>query len=167
MGLFSGLFGKKQEQKAEMVEAPAKGRCISITEVKDPTFSAEILGRGVAVLPEEGIFYAPADGRVTMAFDTGHAVSMTTEEGAELLLHIGIDTVELQGKYFEMQVSSGQQVRTGDVLVKADLEAIRRAGYDTAAMLVVCNTDDYEQIECMTDREVEPGDGVMKLYGKR
>lgn len=167
MGLFSGLFGKKQEQKAEMVEAPAKGRCISITEVKDPTFSAEILGRGVAVLPEEGTFYAPADGRVTMAFDTGHAVSMTTEEGAELLLHIGIDTVELQGKYFEMQVSSGQQVRTGDVLVKADLEAIRRAGYDTAAMLVVCNTDDYGQIECMTDREVEPGDGVMKLYGKR
>lgn len=164
MGIFNGLFGKKEGKKVITVASPAKGKCISITEVNDPTFSAEVLGRGIAVIPSEGVFYAPADGKVTMAFATGHAVSMETLEGVELLMHVGIDTVELQGKYFQMKVSNGQNIKKGDVLIKADLEGIRGEGYDTVAMLVVCNTDDFAEIDCISGREVQPGDEVMRLH---
>ncbi|MDO5541319.1 MAG: PTS glucose transporter subunit IIA [Eubacteriales bacterium] len=164
MGIFGGLFGKKEEKKVITAASPVKGKCISITKVNDPTFSAEVLGKGIAVIPSEGVFYAPADGKVTMAFAAGHAVSMETLEGAELLLHVGIDTVELQGKYFHMEVSDGQNVKRGDVLLRADLEGIRGEGYDTAAMLVVCNTGDFAEINCTLDKEVQPGDEVMRLY---
>lgn len=163
MGIFGGLFGKK-EKKEIVVGAPARGKCVSITEVDDPTFGTEVLGRGIAILPEEGIFYAPADGIITMVFETSHAVSMKTADGAELLLHIGIDTVELGGRYFQMEVGNDQSVKKGDILVRADLAAIQKEGYDTAAMLVVCNTDDFAEIDCITGANTEPGDTVMRLH---
>ena len=112
-------------------------------EVEDEVFSQKILGDGVAVRPSEGKLYAPCDGTIETVFETKHAVNMTSADGAELLMHIGIDTVKLEGKYFEAHVTDGQQVKKGDLLVSFDMEAITAAGYKLTTPLLVCNADDY------------------------
>ena len=108
-----GLFHKK-EQKALELGAPVSGQAVPLQEVSDPTFGGEILGKGVAVRPTDGRIYAPADGEITLLFDTLHALSMTTDTGAELLLHIGLDTVALKGAHFKAHVKTGDKVRKGD-----------------------------------------------------
>lgn len=162
MGFFD-KFKKSSADNGIVLAAPMKGRCVSIKEVPDPTFGEEILGKGIAVEPEDGHVYAPADGTISTVFPTGHAVGMTTADGTEILIHIGLDTVELNGGPFELKVESGQQVKKGDLLVVADLEAIRKAGKATITPMVICNTDEYGSIECFTGKAVEPGDEVMKL----
>lgn len=115
MGLFDKLIKKKREiPTQEILTAYAEGELISIKDVKDPTFAEEILGRGVAIKPSKGELYAPVDGTVAMLFDTLHAIALTTEMGQEILLHIGIDTVELKGKYFSANVKVGQKVKAGE-----------------------------------------------------
>lgn len=115
-----GFF--KNKSKGKVICSPCNGRVVPITEVPDPTFSEKILGDGVAVIPSEGRFYAPADGEVTAVFDTLHAFTMTTTQGVELLLHIGLDTVVLKGAPFTSHISVGDQVKKGDLLMEADLE---------------------------------------------
>lgn len=115
-----GFF--KNKSKGKVICSPCNGRVVPITEVPDPTFSEKILGDGVAVIPSEGRFYAPADGEVTAVFDTLHAFTMTTTQGVELLLHIGLDTVILKGAPFKSHISVGDQVKKGDLLMEADLE---------------------------------------------
>lgn len=162
MGFFD-KFKKNSADSSIVLGAPMKGSCVSIREVPDPTFGEEILGKGIAIKPEDGHVYAPADGTISTVFPTGHAVGMTTAEGAEILIHIGLDTVELNGGPFELKVKSEQQVKKGDLLVVADLEAIRKAGKETITPMVICNTDEYGSIECFTGKTAEPGDEVMKL----
>ena len=116
-----GFF--KNKSKGKVICSPCNGRVVPITEVPDPTFSEKILGDGVAVIPSEGRFYAPADGEVTAVFDTLHAFTMTTTQGVELLLHIGLDTVTLKGDPFTSHISVGDQVKKGDLLMEADPEA--------------------------------------------
>lgn len=108
-----GFF--KNKSKGKVICSPCNGRVVPITEVPDPTFSEKILGDGVAVIPSEGRFYAPADGEVTAVFDTLHAFTMTTTQGVELLLHIGLDTVTLKGDPFKSHISVGDQVKKGDL----------------------------------------------------
>ena len=139
-------FFKKKEKGIE-IGSPVKGKTVAISNVSDPTFGEEILGKGVAIIPAEGRIYAPADGTIEMLFDTMHAVSMTTSEGVELLIHIGLDTVALKGEH----------------LIEADLDAVKKAGYDVITPVVVCNTSDYQTVETVTDQEVEPGDTVLIL----
>lgn len=160
MGLFD-MFKKKDAQIA--LGAPMKGKCVSITEVPDPTFGEEILGKGIAIIPADGHVYAPADGTISTVFPTGHAVGVTTPDGAELLIHIGLDTVELKGEPFEIRVENGQSVKKGDLLIVADLEKIREAGKETITPLVICNSDAYAKVETFTGRDVEAGDEVVKL----
>ena len=155
-------FLKKKDKGIE-IGAPVKGKAVPISQVSDPTFGEEILGKGVAIQPADGKIYAPADGTISTVFPTGHAVGMTTADGTEILIHIGLDTVELNGGPFELKVESEQQVKKGDLLVVADLEAIRKAGKATITPMVICNTDEYSNIECFTGKAVEPGDEVMKL----
>lgn len=159
MGLFDGLF-KKEEI---IIGSPFRGRCVSIKEVSDPTFGEEILGKGVAVIPVSGTVYAPADGTVTTVFPTGHAVAITTEEGAEILVHVGLDTVKLDGRHFEIQVSQDQKVKKGDVLVQVDLDKVKEEGFDIITPIIVCNSDEYSEITGLTGQEVEPGAAVMKI----
>ena len=147
-------FFKKKEKGIE-IGSPVKGKTVAISNVSDPTFGEEILGKGVAIIPAEGRIYAPADGTIEMLFDTMHAVSMTTSEGVELLIHIGLDTVAYKG--------NGDSVKKGELLIEADLDAVKKAGYDVITPVVVCNTSDYQTVETVTDQEVEPGDTVLIL----
>lgn len=160
MGLFD-MFKKKDT--AVELGAHMKGKCVSIREVPDPTFGEEILGKGIAVIPVDGHVYAPADGTISTVFPTGHAVGITTPDGAELLIHIGLDTVELNGEPFEIKVESDQKVKKGDLLIVADLEKIKAAGKDIITPLVICNSDAYANVETFTGKDVEAGDAVVKL----
>lgn len=149
-----------------MLGAPAAGRAVSIKEVNDPTFAEEILGKGVAVIPSEGKIYAPADGEIGMVFDTLHAVSLTTEYGAEVLIHVGLDTVKMKGEGFEGHVKAGDKVKKGDLLLTVDLEKVKAAGYDIITPMLICNTGDYASVEAMADKQVAAGDDVLSVVEK-
>ena len=153
----------KKEDKGIEIGAPVKGKAVPISQVSDPTFGEEILGKGVAIQPADGKIYAPADGTIEMLFDTKHAVSMTTTEGVELLVHIGLDTVALKGEHFTAHKGNGDAVKKGDLLISVDLEAVKAAGYDVITPMVVCNTSDYQTVEAVTGSDVNPGDTVLIL----
>ena len=155
-------FFKKKDKGIE-IGSPVKGKAVPISKVSDPTFGEEILGKGVAIQPADGKIYAPADGTVEMLFDTKHAVSMTTTEGVELLVHIGLDTVALKGEHFTAHKENGDAVKKGDLLISVDLEAVKVAGYDVITPMVVCNTSDYQTVEEVTGSDVNPGDTVLIL----
>ena len=155
-------FLKKKDKGIES-GAPVKGKAVPISQVSDPTFGEEILGKGVAIQPADGKIYAPADGTIEMLFDTKHAVSMTTTEGVELLVHIGLDTVALKGEHFTAHKGNGDAEKKGDLLISVDLEAVKAAGYDVITPMVVCNTSDYQTVEAVTGSDVNPGDTVLIL----
>lgn len=160
MKLFQGLFGKSEGVR---LVAPATGSLVSIKEVSDPTFSEEILGKGVALVPSDGKFLAPAAGTITTVFPTGHAIAITTEDGVEVLIHIGLDTVKLEGKNFTIHAKEGQKVQAGDLLIEADLEAIKAAGYDIITPIIICNTDAFSEISPQDSMDVACGDLIMTL----
>ena len=155
-------FLKKKDKGIE-IGSQVNGKAVPISKVSDPTFGEEILGKGVAIQPADGKIYAPADGTIEMLFDTKHAVSMTTTEGVELLVHIGLDTVALKGEHFTAHKENGDAVKKGDLLISVDLEAVKAAGYDVITPMVVCNTSDYQTVEAVTGSDVNPGDTVLIL----
>ena len=153
------LFRKKE--KNNVIGSPVKGKAVPLKEVSDPTFAEEMLGKGAAVIPEDGKFYAPADGEIGMVFDTLHAVSMTTDFGAEILIHIGLDTVKMKGEGFTGHVKAGDHVKKGDLLLEVDLEKVKAAGYDTITPVLVCNTPDYASVEAIGSAQVNAGDDLI------
>ena len=159
MGFFDKLFGKKLEG----IYAPIAGKAVAITEVPDPTFAEGMLGNGIAIEPTDGKVYAPCDATVDMMFDTGHAVSMTTESGIEILVHVGLETVGLEGKPFTVHVQNGDKVKKGQLLIEADLEAIKAAGLPTITPVLICNTDDYTTFNVTTGKAVTNADVVIEL----
>lgn len=134
------------ETAEETLTSPVNGTQIPLSEVADETFASEMLGTTVAVEPADGKIVAPCDGEVSNIFETGHAVCITTESGGELLIHIGIDTVKMDGKGFTKKVSDGDKVHAGDILVEADLEEIKNAGYQTTTMMILTNTDEFGNV---------------------
>lgn len=156
----------KKKSKDMMIGSPMKGRAVPISQVSDPTFGQEILGKGAAIQPSEGKVYAPADGEITLLFDTLHAVSLTTEQGAEILVHIGLDTVKLQGEHYQAHVATGDKVKKGDLLITVDLEAVKAAGYEIITPVVICNTADFALVEAITGNEVNPGDDLIRIKQK-
>ena len=159
-GSLKKLFGG-EEQAEKIIAAPVSGKAVPMSEVSDPTFSQEILGKGAAIIPSEGKIVAPADGLVTMVFDTKHAVSLTTEFGAELIIHIGLDTVQLNGEHYTAHVSAGDKVKKGQLLIEFDLEKIKEAGYDVVTPVIVCNTPDFPSISCLNGMDVTAGETVI------
>ena len=157
------FFRKKTKEYEEVIGAPIKGEAVPSSEVNDPTFAEELLGKGMAIKPVEGKVYAPFEGKVAMVFDTKHAVSLLSVKGVEVLIHVGLDTVMLKGEHYTAHVESGAVVKKGDLLLEFDMEAIKAAGYDTITPIVICNTDAYKDIICTTGKQVEPGDTVMEL----
>jgi len=154
---------KKEKEYDDIIAAPVKGEAVPSSEVNDPTFAEEMLGKGMAIKPAEGKVYAPFDGTVALVFDTKHAVSLVSEKGAEVLIHVGLDTVMLKGEHYTAHVESGATVKKGDLLLEFDMEAIKAAGYDTITPVLVCNADDYKDVVRTTGKMVEPGDVVMQL----
>ncbi len=153
----------KGKNKENVIYSPCNGKVVPLAEVPDPTFAEKLLGDGFAVIPTEGKVYAPADGEVTMVFDTLHAVTITTAQGTELLIHIGLDTVTLKGAPFTAHVAAGDQVKKGDLLMDADLAQIQAAGLNIITPVVVCNTDDYSNISLLKEGGVSPDDQVLKI----
>lgn len=166
MNLLKNFRRHRSTSAVLTINAPVSGQVIPLSEVKDPTFSENILGEGIAVVPENGVIAAPADAVIESVPHSRHAISMTTDSGVELLIHVGLDTVELDGKYFRIPVSVGDHVRTGDVLIEADLEAIKNAGYDPVTPVVVTNADDYVSITAAADT-AETGMPLLILEPKK
>ena len=130
------------DETTELLSAPIEGTIIPLTEVNDSVFSSGILGEGIAIRPKNGTLVSPADGSIMMVYETGHALGLKSAGGAEILFHIGLDTVKLQGKYFHVKVTEGQMVKKGDTLVQFDLEEIEKAGFDSTVMMVVTAYND-------------------------
>ncbi len=154
------LFKKKT--KGHMMVSPVDGKSVSLSKVNDPTFSGELLGKGIAILPSNGNIYAPDDGELVSVFNTGHAFMMQTDFGAEVLVHIGIDTVKMEGKGFIVHMESGSRVKKGDLIISVDLDEIKKAGYDDIVSLIICNTPDFSSVEGM-EKDLVAGDDVLSL----
>ena len=163
---------KPQTEGAENTETNGKtitlyshmnGTAVKLEDVEDEVFSQKILGEGAAVEPSEGKLYAPCDGKIDSVFDTKHAVNMVSDDGVEILLHIGIDTVKLGGQYFEAHVSDGQEVKKGDLLISFDMDKIKAAGYKVTTPLIIGNTDDYASVKPVAQNSVSAGDMILKI----
>lgn len=152
------LFKEEKTEEVKMEEAtaetsvismasPLSGKVIPISEVKDETFAGEILGKGVGIIPEEGVVTAPFDGKVETLFETKHAIGLTSLDGLEILIHVGLNTVELNGQYFEAHVAEGDSIKKGQKLLTFQMDAIKAAGYDITTPVVVTNADDYKSVE--------------------
>lgn len=163
MGIFSKLFPQKETANPDAIYAPMAGRAVPIGEVEDPTFAEGMLGQGVAILPSDGRVYAPCDAVVGTMFDTGHAISLTADNGAEILIHVGLETVALKGRCFQVHVKSGQRIRRGQLLFEADLAGIRAAGLDTITPILICNAEDYPALTMHTGESVTNRDAIMLL----
>ena len=153
----------KGKDKGNLIYAPCKGRVVPLAEVPDPVFADKVLGDGFAVIPADGRIYAPADGEVAMVFDTLHAITLTSSSGAEILIHIGLDTVTLKGAPFTAHVAAGDQVKKGDLLMDVDLDKITGAGLNTVTPVLICNTDDYEKISLKKEGEVSLDEAVLSI----
>lgn len=136
------------------ITSPVEGKVIPLTEVKDPTFSQEILGKGAAIIPEKGVVYAPFDGKVDAVFETGHALGLVSEDGVELLVHVGIDTVNLKGKYFTPKKKSGDAMKKGDILLEFDIDKIKADGYDVTTPIIISNTEQFAKVKACEDKVV-------------
>ncbi len=160
----------KQEQTASPANAASivmcshlNGTVVRIEDVEDDVFSQKILGDGIAVEPSEGKLYAPCDGKVDSVFDTKHAINILSTDGAEVLLHIGIDTVKLGGKHFEAHVTDGQEIKKGDLLISFDIEAIKAEGCKVTTPLIIGNTDEYSAITPAAQGKISAGDEIIKI----
>ncbi|EHG12338.1 sucrose-specific PTS transporter subunit IIBC [Streptococcus intermedius] len=147
----------------ETILSPIVGSIVDLKDVNDPVFSSGAMGQGIAVKPSEGVVYAPADAEVTIAFATGHAYGLKTENGAEILIHVGIDTVSMNGEGFNQQVAQGDKVKAGDVLGTFDATKIAAAGLDDTTMVIVTNTADYVSVTPVAEGAVTKGEAVIEL----
>lgn len=159
---FKNMFGFGKNDK-EIIGSPIEGEAVLISEVSDPTFGEEILGKGIAIIPSVGKVVAPVDGTVEMVFDTKHAITMTSDSGVEILIHVGLDTVTLQGAPFTTHVEGGQKVKAGDLMLEFDIEAIKAAELDIISPMVICNSGDYKEFTTNVGRPVKVLDEVLTL----
>lgn len=152
-----------KENKALTLYSHLNGEVVALEDVEDDVFSGKILGDGIAVEPSQGKLYAPCDGKIESVFDTKHAVNMTSDDGCEILLHIGIDTVKLEGKFFEAAVSDGQKVKKGDLLITFDVDGIRNAGYKVTTPMIICNSDSYGKMTAAAHGKIKAGDKILNI----
>lgn len=154
---------KKGTIASETIYSPMAGEINELGTVADEAFSGGVLGKGVALIPKDGKLYAPAQGQVTSIFPTGHAIGIKTDGGAEILIHIGIDTVRLEGKYFKLYVSQGEKVKKGQLLVEFDMEQIQKAGYSLVTPVVITNFEEYSDVVFESKGQIEYGSALITL----
>ena len=155
-------FGKKRV----VIAAPMDGVIVSASKINDPVFSKDVLGRGIAIRPESGRVTAPGKATVAQMFETGHAVSLLTDSGVELLIHVGIDTVKLKGRHYRIRKNSGESVNAGDVLMEFDADGISADGFDTITPIVVCNPDDFSGISFAAEGPIRAGEPLITIKTK-
>lgn len=154
----------KMESKSEAkILAPIQGKSVSLSQVNDITFSEEIMGKGVAIIPSVGKAVSPVNGVISALFETKHAIGITSDDGAEILIHIGLDTVKLGGKHFTAHVKNGDKVKAGDLLVEFDIEAIKKEGYEVITPVLVTNVSDYKDVLSLIDKDVKEKDELIKV----
>ena len=151
-----------REKKLD-IAAPVSGETVTLENVPDDVFSKGILGKGIAIIPNEGEIYAPVSGIITSFFPTSHAIGITTAEGLELLIHVGINTVNLGGAGFETGVSKGVKVKKGSLMLKIDIQNIKRCGYNIVTPIIICNPDKFKDITYIAEGEVNKGDVIMRI----
>jgi glucose-specific phosphotransferase system IIA component len=133
---------------------PIKGEILPLSASKDEVHASEMLGKGALIIPSEGKVYAPFDGKVDMIFDTKHALGLFSDEGIELLIHVGMNTVELKGKPFKAYVKQGDTIKKGQILLEFNIKKIQKAGYEIETPIVITNSDDYEKIDLVLEGEI-------------
>ena len=153
----------EKNAKTISLKAVEDGRTIPMDEVNDQTFAQELLGPGIEIVPYNGKVVSPINGTIATVMDTKHAVCIQGEDGLELIVHAGLDTVELNGKYYQTYKEIGDQVKAGDVLLEFDLEEITKAGYDVTTPIVITNLGDYKITKCLTGQQVKAGEEVIQL----
>ena len=153
----------EKNAKTISLKAVEDGRTIPMDEVNDQTLAQELLGPGIAIVPSNGTVVSPINGTIATVMDTKHAVCIQGEDGLELIVHAGLDTVELNGKYYQTYKEIGDQVKAGDVLLEFDLEEITKAGYDVTTPIVITNLGDYKITKCLTGQQVKAGEEVIQL----
>lgn len=156
-------FKEDKELHDEVIVAPVSGKAESLKDVKDPVFSTEAMGKGAAMVPSEGTIYSPVTGEITVAYETKHAYGIKSDEGAEVLIHIGIDTVNMKGEGFTSDVKQGQHVEKGEKLGTVDLDAVKKAGYDTTVMTVITNTASYANVQRIDGVDKKHGDDLIAV----
>lgn len=164
MGLFDIFKTDNNEStntNGNIVYAPMTGEAKNISECEDPVFAQEIVGKGTMIIPSEGKLYAPVDGNISMVADTGHALGITSTSGLEILIHIGLDTVELQGGPFDVKVIQDQNVKKGDLLLEFDIEQIKSNGKSTQSPVIITNPDNYE-ISVLKTGNLSHGDELIE-----
>lgn len=154
-----------EKKKDAAMSAHMNGTVVPMADVQDEAFSTGVLGEGVAIEPNEGKLFAPADAIVDHLFDTHHAISLITDDGVELLLHIGINTVELKGQHFTAHVDIGQKVKKGDLLISFDMDDIKAAGYLLTTPMIVCNTDEYQSVTSIASGMIKAGTPLLEVKG--
>lgn len=153
----------KKAYKKDVVCAPITGEAIPLKDVSDETFAGEILGKGMAIIPTEGKVVSPVNGTISMVFDTKHAIGITSDDGIELLIHVGLDTVRLEGKYYTAHVKTGDRVEVGTHLLDFDIKGIQSEGFEIVTPIIINNTTDYSEVIAVTDRNVAEGDEIIKV----
>jgi PTS system beta-glucosides-specific IIC component len=160
--------GTKADAKAaagknETLVSPLKGQAVVLSDVKDEAFSTGVMGQGLAIVPSDGKLYAPCDGTIETFFPTGHAIGITSTKGAEILIHVGMDTVNMEGDGFTPKKKQGDTVKKGDLLLEFDIAKIKKAGYDTTTPIIITNTDDYADVVPVEPKAIAPGDELITL----
>lgn len=164
----SNLFkGNDKKESAniteEIIKAPLSGKVLKLEQIKDPAFSSGMLGKGLAIDPADGKVCSPVDGKISMLFDTCHAVGITSDKGVEILIHIGMDTVELKGKGFVSHIKNGDRVKAGQDLIDVDLDLVRAEGYEIVTPIVVTNVDIIKSFKETEKPEVNQGDELLRV----
>lgn len=174
MGLFAKLFDSKEEKPlpeyldkdetgAIIIYSPLSGTAVSVKEMNDAVFTDDILGKGHAIEPKEGLLTAPVNGTITAMYKTNHAICLTTDDEVELLIHIGEDTVKLGGVNFTPLVKKGDRVRVGQPLMKFNIAAIHKAGYTVTTPIIIINPEEYKNIEFTSQKQVKHSDVFAKI----
>lgn len=168
MSLFGNLFKKDKENEntnySNKVLVPITGIVSSVKECQDPVFAGEMVGKGSLILPSEGKVYSPVDGEISMVADSKHALGITSNTGLEILIHIGLDTVELNGEPYTSHVSQGQKIKAGDLLMEFDIEKIKASGKSVESPVIITNADDKE-INLLANGQTNHGEALMEVIG--
>ncbi len=163
MALFNFNKNKNKENKTIKLYSYLSGKLLTLENVDDEVFSTGILGYGIAIEPFEGFIKSPCDGEISNTVDSKHAIGIKSNDGLEVLIHVGLDTVELKGKFFEYLVGEGDSVKTGDTLIRFDIENIKKSGYKLTTPMVISNINDSNKIKIIAPEDIRSGEELMEI----